>query len=94
MYMPTVSKGFYALTLLLTFSVAANAQVPAPAPAGAASITSSPLTQSSGSVCESKLGGTNVTLLMVADPGDFTGTGVPSIVASAAKLCQAPVILQ
>ena len=26
---------------------------------------------------ESKLGGTNVTLLMVADPGDFAGTGNP-----------------
>lgn len=26
---------------------------------------------------ESKLGGTNVTLLMVADPGDFAGTGKP-----------------
>ena len=74
MYMP--SKALYTLTILFTLGVTANAQAPGPAPAGVASVKSSPLTQSSESVCESKLGGTNVTLLMVADPGDFTGTGV------------------
>ncbi len=62
------------LTVLLIGScLLTAAQAPAPAPS--ASEETSPLTASSQSVCISMLGGTNVSLVMVADPGDFTGTG-------------------
>jgi len=62
------------LTVLLVGScLLTAAQAPAPAPN--ASAETSPLTASSQPVCTSMLGGTNVSLIMVADPGDFTGTG-------------------
>ena len=62
------------LTVLLVGScLLTAAQAPAPAPNG--SEETSPLTASSQPVCTSMLGGTNVSLIMVADPGDFTGTG-------------------
>ena len=64
------------LTVLLVGTCAlTTAQAPAPAPSATAEIATTPLTQSSQSVCASKLGGTDVSLIMVADPGDFTGTG-------------------
>ncbi|DBA88459.1 TPA: hypothetical protein ACH3X2_004945 [Trebouxia sp. C0005] len=64
--------------LLLTVLLVGNclliaAQPSAPAPS--ASEETSPLTASSQPVCMSMLGGSNVSLVMVADPGDFTGTG-------------------
>lgn len=56
----------------------AVAQIVAEAPGPGVSMTMSdaPLTQSSEAMCGAKLGGTSQTLVMVADPGDFTGTGV------------------
>lgn len=54
------------------------AQIVAEAPGPGVSMTRSdaPLTQSSEAMCRAKLGGTSQTLIMVADPGDFTGTGM------------------
>ena len=63
---------------LLAFAAGSTmAQMVAEAPGPALSSTASdaPLTQSSEAMCRAKLGGTSQTLIMVADPGDFTGTG-------------------
>ncbi len=71
--MPANCKSLLLTVLLVGSCLLIAAQAPAPAPN--ASEETSPLTASSQPVCTSMLGGTNVSLVMVADPGDFTGTG-------------------
>lgn len=71
------TRNFLTLALVAIAIGGAAAQMVAEAPGPALLMTmpDSPLTQSSEAMCRAKLGGLSQTLIMVADPGDFTGTG-------------------
>lgn len=70
--------GLLAVALVASATTGAVAQIvaEAPGPAVLRTMPDAPLTQSSEAICRAKLGGTSQTLIMVADPGDFSGTGM------------------
>ena len=63
------------LVTLLARNAAGQIVAQAPGPALAMTAPSAPLTQSSEAMCVRKLGSTSSTLIMVADLGEFSGTG-------------------
>ena len=73
-----------AVVAFATGSALAQIVAQAPGPAVSMTMSDAPLMQSSEAMCRAKLGGTSQTLIMVADPGDFTGTGA---------ICSHPAVL-
>lgn len=90
--MRTHASLYSLLAIALVYVALANtgavAQIVAEAPGPAVSRTlpDAPLTQSSEAICRAKLGGTSQTLIMVADPGDFSGTGMPQLDCASSEL--------